>query len=206
MNLLHHLVVAQILHEKLGWPQRLRGAMLLGAIAPDAHTEMEGLDRSIFHPAEGSDAVDFTLNRIDPPSAVSDAQGKAFAVSCIGHLVSDQMTRSNKYHLPPHAPTGFQPVNGPAGADGEALILDAGAVVRDLMRAEAPCLPSPLTLDALDAKRWEVLARYPLVEGEGLFLIVEPLASVARECAAATLTAIIASDLGANLLAGRPLR
>ncbi len=174
--------------------------MLLGAVAPDAHTETGGIDRSMLHPPEGEDAVAFVLDRIRPRSCLETPEGAAFSVSCVGHLVADEMTRGHAYHLPPHAPTGFQPVREVVGDDEELEIIDFGELVRDLMRAEMPCLLSPLTWDAVDGKRWELLTRYPFDEGEGLFLVVEPLATLARECAAETLTRLVRSDRGAELV------
>lgn len=202
MNLLHHLVVAENLRERLSLPQRVRGAMLLGAIAPDAHAEMSGIDRSMLHPPSGDGAVGFVMERLKPPSCLEATEGRAFAISCVGHLVADEMTRSNTYHLPPHAPTGFQPLAEPTDETHGGAVIDVAALTRDLMRAEMPCLLGPLTSDAVDSKRWEVLARYPLVEGEGLFLVVEPLASVSQACAVETLTRLVRSDHAVKLLEG----
>lgn len=200
MNLLHHLVVADILHDRLRWPRRVRGAMMLATIAPDAHTEMGGAGRSMLHPPEGEDPVQFVLERIRPRSCLRESEGRAFALSCVGHLVADEMTRGHAYHLPPHAPTGFQPIEEIVDEDPGLVIIDVGEWMRDLIRAEMPCMLSPLTWDAVDSKLWEVLARYPFDEEEGLFLVVEPLATVARECAVETLTRVVRSERGARLV------
>lgn len=200
MNLLHHLVVSELIFEKLRLKARLRPAMLLGAIAPDAHTEINGIDRTMLHPEQGTDPVGFVLDRLEPRSCIEDGAGRAFAISCIGHLVADEMTRENGYHLPPHAPSGFQPLEGRPRAEDRLQIIEAGPLVRDLMRATMPCSLPPVSFDAVDSKRWEVLGRYPFSEREGSFLVVEPLASVARECTAETLTRIVASPRGRKLI------
>ncbi|MFO8079131.1 MAG: hypothetical protein R6V07_02390 [Armatimonadota bacterium] len=181
MNLLHHLVVAEKLRETLGWSQSLRAQMLLGAIAPDAHSEVPGIGRAALHPRRGEDAITFILKLADRGRCPEDASGRAFAVSAIAHVVADELTRKHDYHLPPHAPTGFQPIDADA-LDGH-FVIDVRAITRSLMRAPSECSLGALSATAIDRKRWEVLGRWPLTEGRGSYLVVEPLAGLARHCA-----------------------
>jgi hypothetical protein len=198
MNLLHHLVVAETLREKLLWSGSLRGQMLLGAVAPDAHSEVPGVGRSLFHPKPGEDVVSTMLALAAPTGCPTREPGRAFLVSAIAHVVADQLTRRNDYHLPPHAPTGFQPIEAD---DSNALnVLDVGTLTRALMRAKSDCALGPLQPDAIDRKRWEVLARWPLTEGRGRYLVVEPLATLVKHCAGEALMRMYRSEAGAELL------
>lgn len=198
MNLLHHLVVGETLREALLWPTSLRAQVLLGSIAPDAHTEVPGLDRTIFHPAPEEDVVARVLEMTEPFDCMRTRRGRAFAAAAIAHVVADWLTREHRYHLPPHAPEGFQPVEGER-ADAPNVI-DLTAMTRSLMRARSVCGLGPMSPGAIDRKRWELLGRWPLSDGGGLYLVVEPLATVARHCAGEALTRMYRSDAGASLL------
>ncbi|MGD9498646.1 MAG: hypothetical protein AB7Y46_20295, partial [Armatimonadota bacterium] len=100
---------------------------------------------------------------------------------------------------PPHAPSGFAPA--PEFWRPEAKYrLDVGALVRCLVRARVRYWLRPLTPEAIDAKRWEVLGRYPLDLGTGVFVVVEPLASAAQHCTDQTLLRLSGSDVGLRLL------
>ncbi len=195
MNLTHHLLVAESLRGSLLWPSRLRGQMLLGAIAPDAHTEVPGLGREVLRPAV--DVVETVLGLAGPSSGRS-ARCRAFAVSVVAHLVADELTRPHRYHLPPHAPTGF--VQVPDADAGAPNVLDIGPIVRSLIRERSICALGPLEPAAVDRKRWEAVGRWPLREGDGHFLVVEPLASVVSECAAEALERMYRCEAGAALL------
>ncbi|MFW6437898.1 MAG: hypothetical protein ACOCZ7_02685, partial [Armatimonadota bacterium] len=172
--------------------------MLLGAIAPDAHTEVPGLRRSMFHPRPGEDLVAAALELATPSGCATDARSRSFIVSVIAHLVADELTRENHYHLPPHAPTGFQPVEA-ADFDTPGVI-DAGAIARSLMRVRSECALGPLQPDAIDRKRWEVLGRWPLSDGPGRYLVVEPLFTLTRRCVGEALMRMHSSDAGAALV------
>ncbi len=198
MNLLHHLLVAENLREKLQWSPSVRGQMLLGAIAPDAHTEVPGLGRSTFHPKPGNDPVAATLKLAEPSGCPTHGRRRAFIVSVIAHLVADELTRRHDYHLPPHAPTGFQPIES---EDFDAPgVIDVGALVRSLMRVRSDCSLGPLGSDAIDRKRWEVLGRWPLTEPRDRYLVVEPLFTLVRHCTGEALMRMYRSDAGAALL------
>jgi len=174
MNLLHHLVVAEKLRTTLGWSPSLRGQMLLGAIAPDAHSEVPGIGRAMLHPRQGD------------------------RVSAIAHVVADQLTRRHDYHLPPHAPTGFQPIEGD---DFDThFVIDVRAINRSLMRTSSEYSLGALPAAAIDRKRWEVLGRWPLTENHARYLIVEPLAGIARHCAGEALMRMFRSSAGAALV------
>jgi len=198
MNLLHHLVVAETLREKLLWSPALRGQILLGAIAPDAHTEVPGLGRSMFHPKPGEDLVASALDLASGSGCPTHKPGRVFLVSVIAHLVADELTRKHDYHLPPHAPTGFQPVEF---EDFDAPgVINTAAITRSLMRVRSECSLGPLHADAIDRKRWEVLGRWPLADGPDRCLIVEPLLTLVRHCAGEALMRMYRSDAGAALL------
>lgn len=198
MNLLHHLVVAETLRDRLLWSEAMRGQMLLGGIAPDAHTEVPGLGRSLFHPKPGEDVVATMLELAAPTGCPTGARGRAFLVSAIAHVVADELTRRHDYHLPPHAPTGFQPVE--SEEFDAPNVLDVGALSRSLMHAKSDRALGPLQPDAIDRKRWEVLGRWPLTEGRGRYLIVEPLATLVNHCAGEALMRMYRSQAGAELL------
>lgn len=197
MNLVHHLVVAESLREKLQWPRTLRGAILLGAIAPDAHAQRPGLGRGRFHPPQGTDPVPFILKLIKL-ECLHSAQGRAFAASCIAHVVADEITRPLNYHLPPHAPGGFLPV--PEGDRQSADIINIEGIMRSLMRAKVPCMLGPIGSREIGAHKWLVLGRFPFTESWRHALVVEPLASLARHCADEALMRMYSSDAGARLL------
>ncbi|MGC9318271.1 MAG: hypothetical protein ACP5KN_09580 [Armatimonadota bacterium] len=199
MDLMHHLVVTERLRENLGWSERRRGPMLLGTIGPDAHTEVPGVGREAMHP--GGDPVAAVMEMMAPPGCLDGDEGRGFAVSAIGHLIADTMTRRNRYHLPPHAPTGFAELEAPAEKLQAHRSFDAEAIARALMRAEVACWLQPLEPEAIDGKRWELLGRFPLHEG-GVFEVVEPLATVARLCAGRIAARLQSSQAAARLVAG----
>jgi hypothetical protein len=172
--------------------------MLLGAIAPDAHSEVPGIGRSMFHPRPDEDIVEVMLDLAAPSGCPTDASERAFLVSAIAHIVADQLTRKNDYHLPPHAPTGFQPVESEQFQSPS--VIDIGTFTRSLMRAQSHCGLGPLPADVIDRKRWEVLGRWPLTEGRGRYLIVEPLRTVVWNCAGEALMRMYRSEAGAALL------
>jgi hypothetical protein len=198
MNLLHHLVVAEKLRTTLGWSPSLRGQMLLGAIAPDAHSEVPGIGRAMLHPRQGDSAVTFILKLAEQGGIPDNARSRAFVVSAIAHVVADQLTRRHDYHLPPHAPTGFQPIEGD---DFDTyFVIDVRAINRSLMRTSSEYSLGALPAAAIDRKRWEVLGRWPLTEKHGRYLIVEPLAGLARHCAGEALMRMFRSSAGAALV------
>lgn len=198
MDLVHHLIVADRLRARLGaaYP---RGALLLGALAPDAHSLQPGLGRACVHPPDGADHVGFIIDALEPPDALTVAAGRAFALGCICHLVADELTRTNPYHLPPYAPKGF--LAAPPGArPTPARTIKVTETARLLARIAVCHRLRPLTPELIDGKRWETLGRFPLTGGRGLMLIVEPLATVAEHCAEETLRRIQASEHAAALL------
>ncbi len=202
MNLVHHLLVAERMRERLGWEAELRGQMLLGALAPDAHSLRPGMGRAALHPEPGEDHAAFVVRAIAPPGSLDVASGRAFAVSCVGHLVADELLRGHACHLPPHAPSGFAeaPASGP---DAPGMHFDAEAVARCLMRASVLHWLEPLTPEMIDGKRWETLGRYPLSDAQGSYLVVEPLATVVRYAADQALMRMYDSEAGRRLL-GEP--
>lgn len=205
MNLVHHLIVADRLLDCLGASRFPRGPMLLGALTPDAHSLRPGLGRACVHPPDGDDHVGFVVGALEPADALRSADGRAFALGCICHLVADELTRSNRYHLPPYAPTGFMEVPH-AARPLPRRIFDVPRTARTLMRARAEHWLRPLSPELIDGKRWETLGRYPLCSGRDLMIIVEPLATVAVHCALETLRRIHASPHVAALLGAEPGR
>jgi len=199
MNLVHHLIVADRLRERVGGARCPRGPLLLGALTPDAHSLQPGLGRACVHPPDGADHVGFVIGALEPPDALDSAAGRAFALGCICHLVADESTRTNRYHLPPHAPSGFMALP-PAARPSPQRTLDVMETARLLMRARVHHWLRPLSDELIDGKRWETLGRFPFEGGRGLMLIVEPLAGVAAHCAGESLRRIHASEHAAALL------
>ncbi len=201
MDLVHHLVVAELLRERLLWGAEVRAQTVLGARAPDAHSFAPEMGREPLHPAPGEDHAAFVLGALEPEDCLERPAARAFAVSCVAHLVADEITRERKYHLPPHAPPGFVPLADFARpAPGSCI--DAQAISRSLMRAPVTCWLRPLTPEMIDRKRWEVLGRPPLDQGSGVFVVVEPLATVAQHCADEALIRLRGSGDGVLLLGG----
>lgn len=197
---MHHLIVADRLRELVGGSDCPRGPLLLGALTPDAHSLQPGLGRACVHPPDGGDHIGFVVGALEPPGALDSAAGRAFALGCICHLIADELTRTNRYHLPPHAPTGFM-VMPPAARPSLQRTLDVTETARLLVRTRVQHWLRPLSPELIDGKRWETLGRFPFEDGRGRMLIVEPLASVAVHCAQETLRRIRASEHATALLA-----
>jgi len=202
MNLVQHLLVAERMRERLGWGAELRGQMLLGALAPDAHSLRPGMGRAALHPEPGEDHAEFVVRAIAPPGSLGDAGGRAFAASCVGHLVADGLLRGRACHLPPHAPSGFAEVPS-CTTDTPGACFDAEAIARSLMRAPVVHWLEPLTPAMMDGKRWETLGRFPLKDATGIYVAVEPLATMAQYAADQALARMYDSEAG-RLLVGEP--
>jgi len=202
MNLVQHLLVAERMRARLGWGAELRGQMLLGALAPDAHSLRPALGRAVLHPEPGEDHAAFVVRVIGSPGSLDDPGGRAFAASCVGHLVADELLRGHAYHLPPHAPSGFAHLSSRI-ADTPGMCFDAEAIARCLTRAPVRHWLDPLTPEMIDAKRWETLGREPLKGASGVYAVVEPLATMAQYAADQALTRMYDSEAG-RLLVGEP--
>jgi len=202
MNLVHHLLVAERMRARLGWGAELGGQMLLGALAPDAHSLRPGIGRAALHPEPGEDHAEFVVRALAPPGSLEDAAGRAFGASCVGHLVSDELLRGHAYHLPPHAPSGFAEIPR-CTTDMPGMCFDADAIARCLMRAPVRHWLEPLAPEMIDAKRWETLGRFPLKGATGVYVVVEPLATVAQYAADQALARMYDSNEG-RLLVGEP--
>ena len=174
--------------------------MLLGALAPDAHTEAPDLDRTCLHPEPGEDLAAYVTEKLTPPDALDDPEGRAFAVSCVAHLVADDMTRHRPYQLPESAPTGLVPV-AEASAASTWHTVDIPAIRHALRTAPAKYALRPLTPAMIGAKREKTLERSPLCDGVGLFVVVDALGEVIDEVIAETLCRLRAAEPGAVLLA-----
>ena len=100
INLIYHILAAERLRQELGWPQAAQEQMFLGAIAPDAHTECARFDRTALHPEKDADVVSYLLSKLSPGDAIQIAEGRAFAVGCLSHLVADELTRGESPAVP----------------------------------------------------------------------------------------------------------
>jgi len=201
MDLVHHLLLAEQLRRALGWPESVRGQMLLGALVSDAHTAAPALDRTCLHPPPEEDVVAYVTAKLTPPGALEESPGRAFAVSAIGHLVADARTRPRPYQLPETAPTGLVPVQQTASAPGGRSV--EVAALRHALRSVAPLYTlEPVTPEMLGVKREEVLLRPALRDGVGLYAPVDALAQVLDEVVADTLARLRSSEAGAALLRG----
>ncbi|GEM_PF-6232260 len=197
MNLLHHLLVTEQLRERIGMPGGTRGQMLLGAIAPDAHTEDPSVCRPDLHLT--GNLVEGVLRLMDGcPGA--EGRCEAFAVAVIAHLVADEITRPPRYRLPDYAPTGLiAPEDAPDRVEA-ACIVDITALRRALIMTRSHCPLGPLPAAATGRKRWQLLQRWPLSADLRRAVLVEPLATVVAECADETLARLYGSREGAALL------
>jgi hypothetical protein len=175
--------------------------MLLGALAPDAHTEAPGLDRTFLHHEPGQDAVAYVADKVTPADALADLEGRAFAVSCIAHLVADEICRHGPPDLPESAPAGFLPAHQAPRALA-AGTFDLGALCRALRTVPARYGLAPLTPAMIDAKRLAVLDRPPLSEATESVVLVEALSDALDTVVAETLARLRASQLGRGLLTG----
>jgi hypothetical protein len=197
MNLLHHVLVAEHLRERISIPEELRGEMLLGAIAPDAHTEDPDVGRADLHLT--GDLVEGVLRLME---RYPDAERRcaAFTVSVIAHLVADEITRPPRYRLPDYAPTGLiSAEDAPDGIEA-AGVADIAAIRRTLIATRSECPLGRLPAAAIGRKRWQLLERWPLSADLGRALVLEPLATVVAECADEALARLYQSHEGAALL------
>lgn len=197
MNLLHHLLVAERLRERANIPEELRGQMLLGAIAPDAHTEDPDVGRADLHLT--GDLVEGVLRLME---CYFDAERRcaAFTVSVIAHLVADESTRPPRYRLPHHAPTGLISAEDAPDAVKAAGLADIAALRGALIVTRSECPLGTLPAAAVGRKRWQLLERWPLSGDLGRAVVLEPLAMVVAECADETLARLYGSHEGAALL------
>ena len=176
INLLHHLIVSECLRQRLGWPESVRGQMMLGALAPDAHTESPDHDRTYLHPRPGTEVAGYAIGKITPPWALDEREGRAFAVSVIAHLVGDVGGREMVKGLPAGVPNGIVPV-GNANAHGR-WVVHLPAMRRDLVRATARYGMDPITAEQIVEKRRDVLVREPLASAAGPFVAAEEMQHV----------------------------
>ena len=175
------------------------GAEQFHAVPARGIAGLQNGKRPALQPADrGGDIVAATLKLAAPTKCADDRGERAFLVSAIAHLVADELTRKHDYHLPPHAPTGFQPVE--AEDFDDPGVIEIAAIARPLVRTASECALGPLHQEEIDRKRWEVLGRWPLSEGRGRYLVVEPLATLVRHCAGEALMRMYRSEAGAALL------
>jgi len=179
--------------------------MFLGAIAPDAHTECAGFDRTALHPGEGANAVPYVLGKLWPRDAFETPEGRAFVVGCVSHLVADELTRGerpsvalspgeNLIHLDEREAT--KPT--------EAVDLQA---LRHALAAPSPLFVlRPLTPAALDAKRHVVLGQPALAADCGCFLDAGADWKGIRGTVRETLAQLNATPEGRALIAPWPLK
>lgn len=189
INLLHHLIAAECLRLRLELPEPVRGQMLLGALAPDAHTEAEGYDRTWLHPRPGVDPARYVTSKLRPQEALAEPEGRAFALAALAHVVADALLRRGP-NLPPGAGMGLKATS----RDG----LDLPAMRRDLLAAPARFSLGPLTPAQIAAKRAVVLGRPPLADADGPCTMIPELA----EAMAAIVRETLALAAGSPLLPG----
>jgi hypothetical protein len=125
------MAASERLRIELNWPESARPQMMLGALAPDAHTEAPDYDRTSLHPEPGTDIAAYVIEKITPEGALDEFEGQAFALSVIAHLVADEFTRP----LPADMPWDADRVYRPPRETETALVLDWPVMRRDLQRA-----------------------------------------------------------------------
>ena len=152
------MAAAERMRIELGWPESVRAQMMLAALAPDAHTEAPGYDRTSLHPEPGTDVAAYVIAKIRPEEALGQSEGQAFALSVIAHLVADEFTRPLPTDMPWDADSAYHP------ATETETVLDWPAMRRDLQKAEPLYGMDPLTAEQIVAKRRDALARSPLAD------------------------------------------
>ncbi len=177
------MAAAERLRIELNWPGSARPQMMLGALAPDAHTEATGYDRTSLHPEPGADVAAYVIEKITPEGALEQFEGQAFALSVIAHLVADEFTRP----LPADMPWDADSAYPPASETETALTLDWPAMRRDLEQAAPLYGMSPLTAQQIVAKRRDALARSPLADAQAPLVTTTEMARVLDAVVAETL-------------------
>lgn len=173
------MVASERLRLRLALPESLRGQMMLGALAPDAHTETEHYDRTWLHPTPGTDPVAYVVTRLRPPDALDDPEGRAFALSVTAHLLGDEMFRRGP-ELSNHAPLGLI-----ADRDGA---LDLPGMREDLTGARPRFGLEPLTAREVASKRTVALERPPLAAAAQPYAMAPELARAMDAIVARTIT------------------
>ncbi len=177
------MAASERLRIELNWPESARPQMMLGALAPDAHTEAPDYDRTSLHPEPGTDIAAYVIEKITPEGALDEFEGQAFALSVIAHLVADEFTRP----LPADMPWDADSVYRPARETETALVLDGPAMRRDLQRAAPLYGMAPLTAEQIVAKRRDALARSPLADAQSPLVAATEMARVLDAVVAETL-------------------
>ncbi len=97
MNALPHLTIADHAWRYLGWPQAVRGHMLLGAVAPDAYHLVAGLGYRTLHfrsrTVSGQRLMDFLEEHLRPALAVAPSPEAAFWTGWLSHILADGLWR-----------------------------------------------------------------------------------------------------------------
>ena len=95
MTELGHLLTVDVVAKRLGWPQELRPALYLGAIAPDAHRATYGVDYRDLHFRSGRHIgrrlVDFLRRYLRPHLGVSSPEARAFFAGWLSHICADTL-------------------------------------------------------------------------------------------------------------------
>lgn len=154
------MAASERLRIELDWPENVRAQMMLGALAPDAHTEAPGYDRTWLHPEPGTDIAAYVIEKITPEDALDELEAQAFALSVIAHLVADEFTRPLPADIPWDAGSTYRL---PSATD-TAFVLDWPAMRRDLQQAPPRYGLAPLTAEQIVAKRRDALMRSPLTD------------------------------------------
>jgi len=175
------MAASERLRIELNWPESARPQMMLGALAPDAHTEAPDYDRTSLHPEPGADVAAYVIGKITPEGALEQFAGQAFALSVVAHLVADEFTRPLPADMPWEADSAYRPVSE------AAPVLDWPAMRRDLQRAAPLYGMAPLTAEQIVAKRRDALARSPLADAQSPLVAATEMARVLDAVVAETL-------------------
>ena len=175
------MAASERLRIELSWPESVRAQMMLAALAPDAHTEAPGYDRTSLHPEPGTDIAAYVIEKITPEDALEQFEGQAFALSVIAHLVADEFTRPLPANMAWDADSAYRP------ATEAAPVLDWPAMRRDLEGAAPLYGMDPLTAEQIVAKRRDALARSPLADAQAPLVATTEMARVLDAVVARTL-------------------
>jgi len=97
-----HLLVAERVRVRLGWPDETRSGLYLGAIAPDAHRIAVHLNYRDLHFRSqrrvGYRLADFLRNHLQPALAEDDLQARSFFTGWLTHICADDVWRQRIRH------------------------------------------------------------------------------------------------------------
>lgn len=97
MNALPHLVIANNLWARLGWPESARGHLAVGAVAPDAYRLVPKMSYRATHFRSarkvGLRRADFLSDFLRPALLEGGVDERALWIGWLSHIIADQLWR-----------------------------------------------------------------------------------------------------------------